>query len=211
LLQIFVPEETTIEGDEAMVEEVTAEQSLVHPHQRATSKSRREGFEPTEEEVKELSVLSSQTISGRSDAHKENRYIASKKENQTGVIDFLIFLDLLFYYIFWCKKSFITYCFQIYISREEAAENPVFSVEETKAERSLILPHIRATSKPRQIGFEPNEEEAGELQTHSIEPKTGDSKIHRESRSKVNKNETQAAVSNCFTSKYNLQPFFFEL
>jgi hypothetical protein len=79
-----------------MAEEVTAEEHLVHPLKIVTSKSRREGFEPTEEEAKELSVVSSQTISGSSGAHKENRHIALKMENQTGVNNLVFYIFVVF-------------------------------------------------------------------------------------------------------------------
>ena len=73
-----------------MSEEVKARDHLVHPHQRAASKPRQEGFEPNEEEVREFAVSSSEHKSGTSAVHRDSRNRATRKEKQSGVRSFLV-------------------------------------------------------------------------------------------------------------------------
>ena len=79
-----------------MSEEVKAREHLVHPHQRAASKPRQEGFEPNEEEVREFAVSSSEHKSGTSAVHRDSRNRATRKEKQSGVRHF----SMLFKHIF---------------------------------------------------------------------------------------------------------------
>ena len=67
-------------------------------------------------------------------------------------------------------------------------------MEEARAEEDVVLPHHRAASKPRQEGFEPDEENAKEFAISSSEHKSGSLAVHRESRNRASKKETQTGV-----------------
>jgi hypothetical protein len=66
-------------------EGATAEEKLVHPHQRAASKPRQEGFEAIDEEAKSLKISSPEYMSGATTAHTDGKSKAVKKERQSGV------------------------------------------------------------------------------------------------------------------------------
>ena len=60
----------------------------MHPHQRAASKPRQEGFEPKEEEEGAFSVTSTDHKAGISAIHKERRNRVTKQDKLTGVRSF---------------------------------------------------------------------------------------------------------------------------
>lgn len=68
---------------------VKAECNFTLPHQRATSKSRLEGYEPSEEEARDFKPCSNEQKSGSSAIHRGGRSRAVRKEKQTGVRYFL--------------------------------------------------------------------------------------------------------------------------
>ena len=84
--------------------------------------------------------------------------------------------------------------FQIFAPKEETRETSIDVIEEVKAKEYLVHPHHRAASKPRQEGFEPNEEEASAFNISSTEHKTGSSAIHKENRDRARQKETQTGV-----------------
>ena len=83
--QIFVPEEATRETSTGVIEKVKADQCLTHLHHRAISKPRHEGFEPSEEQARELEVSSFEHTTGSSAIHRESRNRVARKEKQSGV------------------------------------------------------------------------------------------------------------------------------
>ena len=83
--QIFAPEEVTKETSKTVVEEERAEENIVHPHHRAASKPRQEGFEPNEEEAGEYAISSTEHKSGSSAIHRDGMNSAARKETLTGV------------------------------------------------------------------------------------------------------------------------------
>ena len=87
--QIFAPEESASDSKTGVVGGIKAEEYLVHPHHRAASKSRQEGFELNEEETKEFSVSSTELKSGNYAVHRERRERAARKEKQAGVSKFV--------------------------------------------------------------------------------------------------------------------------
>jgi hypothetical protein len=69
-------------------EGVKANKKVVHPHHRAESKPRQEGFEAKDEEAMSLKISSPEYMSGATAVHSERKSRASKKERQSGVRDF---------------------------------------------------------------------------------------------------------------------------
>jgi hypothetical protein len=86
-----------MEGSTASITGVTAEKYVVHPHSRAASKPRQEGFIGKHEETTNLTVSSSEYTSGIPAMHTENKSRAARKEKQTWVrnIDNLLIHSLL--------------------------------------------------------------------------------------------------------------------
>jgi hypothetical protein len=66
-------------------EGANAEEKLVHPHHRAASKPRQEGFEAIDEEAKNLKISTPEYMSGATTAHSERKSRAVKKDTQSGV------------------------------------------------------------------------------------------------------------------------------
>jgi hypothetical protein len=85
VFQIFAPEEAVGERSTAAVAGITAEENIIQPHHRATSKPRQEGFEPSEEEAREFQPPLTEHKSGSSAVHRASRSRAVRKEKQTGV------------------------------------------------------------------------------------------------------------------------------
>jgi hypothetical protein len=63
-----------------------------------------------------------------------------------------------------------------------------------KAEKQFVHPHHRATSKPRQEGFQDKDEEIMNLKISSAEYIPGDSTVHEDSKTRVSKMETHSGV-----------------
>jgi hypothetical protein len=68
-----------------VIEELKAEQQIVHPHQIATAKSRQEGFEVQDEGTMTLTVSASDYTSVGTAIHRESKARATRKEKQSGV------------------------------------------------------------------------------------------------------------------------------
>jgi hypothetical protein len=68
---------------------VKAEKKVVHPHNRAASKPRQEGFEAKDEETMQLKVSSPEYMSGATAVHSERKSRVTKKERQSGVSEIL--------------------------------------------------------------------------------------------------------------------------
>jgi hypothetical protein len=66
-------------------EGVSAEKKLVHPHNRAASKPRQEGFEAKNEETMNIMITSPEYVSGATAVHSDRKSRATKKERQSGV------------------------------------------------------------------------------------------------------------------------------
>ena len=78
---------------------------------------------------------------------------------------------------------------------EATIETSTDVIEEVKAEEHLVRPYPTVTSKPRQEGYEPNKEQAGEFAVSSTEHESGSSAIHtKDSRKRAAKKEKQTGV-----------------
>jgi hypothetical protein len=88
-------------------------------------------------------------------------------------------------------------CFQILVPEEKTRDTSTQAVTlEAKAEKSFVLPHERASSKPKYEGFKSSEEVAKEINIASEDQVSGQPAIHREIQSRAVRKETQTGVGS---------------
>jgi hypothetical protein len=71
-----------------LVEGVKAGQQLIHPHKRAASRSRQEGFEAKDEQAINFNISSTEYMSGGTAVHVDSKTKAARNEKQSGVRKF---------------------------------------------------------------------------------------------------------------------------
>jgi hypothetical protein len=64
---------------------VKAELQIVHPHERATSKPRQEGYDAEENQAINLKISSTEQMRGGIALHTECKARATRRDNQAGV------------------------------------------------------------------------------------------------------------------------------
>jgi hypothetical protein len=81
---------------------------------------------------------------------------------------------------------------------EAAIETSVTVIEETKAEENIVLPHLKAASTTKQVGFNMGEEEIKSLSSTSSEYLSLDAAIHKSEKFRAGQRDTKAGVRLLF-------------